>query len=303
MSVELGLRWDHQTYTQESQVSPRVNVAFAVGEKSTLQLGWGRFYQPQGLHELKVEDGATEFSPAQSSEHWVMGFQRVGLEGWQFRADAYLKRMSNLEPRYENIFEPYSLLPELGPDRARVAPETAEAKGLELYLGRDGSQSFSWWSSYALASVEDKIDGKMVPRSWDQRHTAKLGLHYQRRDVWDATVSGIYHTGWPTTPIGGVSVLNEDGEIVLEPVLGTRNSARFPDYYRVDLKARRHYQLDNGTLTFFLEILNLTNSRNVCCVEDYFLEDGPNGRVEAFLKDGYWQEWIPSVGVTWKFRH
>ena len=121
----------------------------------------------------------------------------------------------------------------------------------------------------------------MVPRNWDQRHTVKLGMHYQRREIWDATVSGIYHTGWPTTPIRGEEVLDEDGELVLEPVLESRNSDRFPEYYRLDFKTRRHFQVGKGTLTFFLEILNLTDRQNVCCVEDFFLERRVDGSIVA----------------------
>src|SRR5437764_228131 len=71
-----------------------------------------------------------------------------------------------------------------------------------------------------------------VPRAWDQRDTATFNLDYRLGARWNFDVAGVYHSGWPTTPIGGVFIRN-----VFHTVLGAYNSDRLPAYRRVDLRA------------------------------------------------------------------
>jgi len=54
------------------------------------------------------------------------------------RVEAYRKHYSQLKPRYENLFDPLSLVPELRWDRVRIAPDAARAEGVEWLLTRRG---------------------------------------------------------------------------------------------------------------------------------------------------------------------
>ena len=38
--VEAGLRWDQQTYVDDSQVSPRLNMSYELGPRTTLRAAW-----------------------------------------------------------------------------------------------------------------------------------------------------------------------------------------------------------------------------------------------------------------------
>jgi hypothetical protein len=67
MAVEWGLRWDCQTYTNDNQLSPRFNATWTPSDRSELRLAMGRYNQSQRIHELRVEDGETEFSAAEAS--------------------------------------------------------------------------------------------------------------------------------------------------------------------------------------------------------------------------------------------
>jgi hypothetical protein len=301
LTAELGLRYDRQTYVEDSQISPRINLVYAPGAKSTLRVAWGRFSQSQGINELQVEDGVTHFFPAQRSQHWMVGFERISSPKWRFRIDAYLKQMSDLRPRYENLLNPQELLPEVESDRVRVAPDQAVAKGVELFLEMNRGGKVSWWGSYALASVEDEIDGEWTPRSWDQRHTVNLGLSCRKGERWSFDASWLYHTGWPTTPVTATWTTGPNGLPVIQATPGVRNSQRYSPYHRLDVDVRRHFRLENGSLSLFLGVTNLYNRDNACCVQSFDFNPQPGGRVEVDPVEGFWLEQIPQFGIVWEF--
>jgi hypothetical protein len=301
LTVETGLRWDRQSHTGERQVSPRMGLVRALGPSSRIRAAWGRFYQSQGVHELQIEDGLPEFFPAQLAEHWTVAYEREIAGGWTLRADAYLKRMSGLRPRFENLFNPFELLPEFEPDRVRIEPERGEAKGLDLTLARRAGGPVGWWAAYSRSAVEDVIDGRGVPRGWDQPHAFRFGLDYRRGETLEVGLAGEYHTGWPTTSVGARAVQDADGSVAFEPALGPRNGDRFPPYHRLDLRVGRHFRIGRGRLTIVAEITNLYDRANVCCVEDVELRPQPDGSVRVEREDGLWLPRVPSLGLTWRF--
>jgi outer membrane cobalamin receptor len=301
LTVELGLRWDQQTYTalnSNDQTSPRVNVSYAL-PNSVIRAGWGRFYQSQGINELQVEDGVEQFYPAQLSEHFVLGFTHRFADGLGLGVEAYRKTMSGLRPRYENLFDPYGLFPEVGDDRVLVDPSSAEASGVEITVSHN-VRRWSWWGSYTLAKVEDVIDGETVPRSWDQRHAAIFGVSY-RRGYWDFNVAGEYRTGWPTTKVTAETVVDLDGSTTIVPIVGPRNAERFPYYQRVDVRVARLIPTGSGQLRVFVQILNVFDRDNPCCITDFDFEPQPDGSVAVAPTYDNWLPRLPTVGVTWEF--
>jgi hypothetical protein len=70
--------------------------------------------------------------------------------GIEFRMEAYQKDYDDLRPRFENLLNTFIILPELKPDRVRIAPDGGTAKGLELTVRRPVSEDpLSWWLSYS----------------------------------------------------------------------------------------------------------------------------------------------------------
>jgi hypothetical protein len=62
------------------------------------------------------------------------------------------------------------------------------------------------------------------------RHCS-FNLDYRLGSHWNFDVAGVYHSGWPTTPVNGVLVNN-----TFHTVVGAYNSDRLPAYRRVDLR-------------------------------------------------------------------
>lgn len=299
--AELGLRWDRQSHTDDNQLSPRLNAVWRPGESWEARLSLGRFQQSQRIHELHVEDGEDEFHIAEASEQAEVSIQKTFASGVRLRLNAYYRELSDLRPRYENLFEPIDLFPEVTEDRVRIAPEAARLQGIELLARGALEKPLFWWVSYSLSSAEDLLDGRYVPRSWDQTHAAKFLIGWRQEGRWSISLSGSVHTGWPTTPISGdVETLpNGDEEFTLVP--GERNSERFPTYARFDLKGRRSFEVARGRVWLDLEILNVTDRENPCCLDDVFFSETPGGEVRADRQFGHWLGTSASFSVLWEF--
>lgn len=296
--VELGLRWDDQTYTglvSDSQLSPRFSVLHALSPATELRFSWGRYHQSQGIHELQIEDGVTDFYPAQRADHVIAGIRHNFNDRYSVRLELFQKEMSRLRPRFENLFNPLTLFPELQPDRVRIAPSEAQARGLELSVDYT-SGSLTWWASYTLSEVNDTVDGVEVARSWDQRHAFIAGLNWNH-NAWDFSLAANVHSGWPTTDMMLVDSIDPADDPIAIP--GPRNTARLGTYASVDARISRRFKIGKGTITAFFEVANIFDRKNMCC-RDYDLEDDTDDVLE--LSDDYWLPRVPAIGFLWEFQ-
>ncbi|MEA2560305.1 MAG: hypothetical protein QOH06_1809 [Acidobacteriota bacterium] len=292
LTVELGLRYDRHTLTEDTLVSPRVSLAWRLGENGVVRASWGHFHQSQRPYELQVEDGETRFSPAERSEHRVIGYERVLGAGYlrALRIEAYQRQIRDPRPRYENIFEPVNAFPEAEADRFRISPESSRAEGIEMMLRGAAGPRTNWWANYALASTEDHIRGAEIRRQTDQPHTFNLYVDTLLGKNWSLSAAWRYHTGWPTTRV--FAEVDEDGELV--PVLGKLNSERLPSYHRMDLRASRDWQLRSSRLTFFVDLQNVYNRKNIAGFDLAVDEESIVAEPET------WPGFFPSIGITWE---
>jgi hypothetical protein len=299
--AEVGLRWDKQTYVGDDQLSPRLNISYLLGSRTTVRAAWGFYHQPQYINELQVEDGVSEFAPAQRAEHRLIGLEHSFPRFFDLRLELYHKDLTDLRPRYENQLNPMEVLPEIEPDRILVAPDRAVARGAEVLLSRSDSGPCSWWLSYAWSEAEDEIDGQWVPRSWDQTHTIAASLNYNRRGKWNFNLSGIYHTGWPTTAIEAEVRFTDDGTRYVVAWLGPRNAERYPDYKRFDLRASRTFELGAGSLRLFLEVINLLDNETLGRLDSVGFRIQPDGSLVVTEDWEYVMPILPTVGLRWVF--
>jgi hypothetical protein len=293
LTAEFGLRWDEQSYGVESddQFGPRVNFAWRIDEQTRLLASWGRYQQFQGIEELPVEDGIAEFEPAQHADHAILGIERDVGDGYALRLEAYRKDYGSLRTRYENLYDPLSLAPELRWDRVTIQPSSATATGVELLFSTRHSAPWHGWASYAWSRATDRDGGSDVRRSWDQSHTINAGVGWAQ-GPWQATVVAQYHTGWPVTPIG----LDDTGDVVI----GMRNDARYADFASLDARVSYEWPLPRGTLTAHAEVTNAFDRGNPCCTDLYYrTDDSGQPWLESDLR--HWLPLVPSVGVLWKF--
>ncbi len=298
-SLQWGLRWDRQTYTEpvfDDQISPRISLLHSINETIDFRFTWGRFYQSQPIHQLQVEDGLNRFFEPQGSKHWIAGLQFHYPNNYRLRVEAFFKKYDRLKPRFENLYDRLALIPELAPDRVRLDPASAKIRGVEVTLEYRSAKEWNGWVSYTWSKATDSINGVNERRSWDQRHAFQAGLAWQR-DLWEVGVALNVHSGWPIT---GLSLGFDEAEDEYVPVPGPRNAAQLGTFASLDFRINREFPVRHGRLSGFFEVTNTTNRRNECCF-DFDLDEDENGNIFLDAVVEQWLPAIPAIGILWEF--
>ncbi len=274
-SLDLGLRLDAQRHEareglrrerfSDLQWSPRIAAQYDWSDRTVLRASAGRMWQSQRPDELQVADGEPVFHAAQRATQVVLSVEhRVG-PGALLRVEGYRKAIARPPPRYENLLDPLVLLPEIEVDRLRVAPDSALLYGAEFSLRWRAAQAWEGWLSYAWSEATDDIDGRDVPRTWNQLHSAAGGVSWSRA-AWQLSATARWHSGWRSTPFSteGPPAASGAGDPVV--VLGARNSRAWDPFFSLDLRATWRRPLPVGSLRVHAELNNVTDYGSPCCV-------------------------------------
>ena len=194
------------------------------------------------------------------------------------------------------------LLPKEKEDRIRLEPEGGESKGFEIYVKKDNGGRFSWWGSYGYAVAEDKVEGKMIPREFDQRHTVYLDVNYRPNLKWCINAAWQYHSGWPhTKPRSVITRWYGDFKYDIDWEPGPLRAERYPSYHRLDLRVSRYFTFSRGRISAFFELRNVYNRKNVR--EYNYYHAGIFGG-QTVVRRHTFEDWLPilpSFGVIWEF--
>jgi len=300
LTLEPGLRYDWSDYgPTNGGGSPRLNAAFDLGKHSTLRAAWGTYRQQQGLHEVDVMDGESIIHRAERAEQRVVGLETRLGSTVALRVEAYQRITSNPRPHGENLIEKNDVLGELQYDRVVIRPSRAEARGVEFTIESRRNGPFDWSATYALARTTETLRGVEVPRERDQRHTFQTDFSYRPNPRWQFTTSWQYHTGWPLTAKYYSNIPLSSGGDAVGYYFGPINGDRLPAYHRLDLRATRIFQLQNGTLRVFVDVFNAYDHKNVANYNTYY--QGTGSRLTTSQSAEKLLPILPSAGVIWDF--
>jgi hypothetical protein len=143
-----------------------------------------------------------------------------------------------------------------------------------------------------------------TPRFLNQPHAVTASAIWRPGPKWSLAGVLHYHTGWPTTAVSAWPVQEPDGNWRLSYDVGPFYQESLDDYMRLDLRASRTSRVGKrGSLTFFIDVQNLTNHDNLRGIAiadpDYYWSD-EIGHVITFPEE-YWFPIIPSFGVSYEF--
>ena len=316
--METGLRYDKTTYSKDDFFSPRVGIAYAFSENTTLRGAWGYYYQTQFINDLDVNHGITSFNPAELAKHYVLGLEQRFRNGLELRVEGYYKDLSSYSPAWQNLRDHLEIFPEARNDNALVVRNGAQTQGIELFLKYDKGGKISWWLSYALARAEDDVaaiefDGLLTKRTGNvtrlnnQRHTVYADVNYRPNDQWHFNLSWTYYKGWPRTDYIYEYQTLSNGDLHFYPVHKEFNGTLYPAFHRMDLRTNRRFKTGRSTITAFLHLINLYNRENLKKFDLDTRDDEGNfslddqGNYVPFRDDKYWFGFTPIIGVSWEF--
>lgn len=295
VQLDLGVRWDEQRYEprfRDSQWSPRLGIEYTPRPDTTLRMSWGHLYQPERPDELQVTDGERAFHPVQGATQLVGAIEHRLSRDVLLRVEAFDKRMSSVQPTYENVLDPVTLLPEIEVDRLPVAPLSSRAYGAELTMRWEPRRTWSAWLTYGWSEVTDRFEDSRALRTWDQRHSAVTGLSWTQ-GPWQLSGNLIWHSGWRQNSLDVQDAPGGGSEIVLSP----RNAEAWSDYFSFDVRASWMRPLPIGALRVYAEVANVTDNANRCCTRYQIELPGDPASLS-----GEQSSWVPRyglIGVTW----
>jgi len=262
------------------QVSPRLGLAYQLGDKAVLRFSYGHFFQMPPLYALyqnsnflvAPSDFATTMGnaqiKAQKTVQYEMGlwqelFDGFGLELALFYRDIYNLLSAKVVTTYNQV--EYGLY---------TNKDYGNAKGLEVkvdYRLGEWAAFLNYTLQYTRGNADNptqtfsragsNIDpvNKLIVMSWDQRHTLNATVGYYKPQ-WGLTFTGYYNSGAPYTwsPLG-VSTL---ADLNLPP-----NNDYRPAQVSLDMTAFYKMRLSQRFgLQFDLSVFNVLDALNEVAV-------------------------------------
>jgi len=162
LAAKLGLRFEHSSVVNKSDLAPRVSLAYKTGRDAQVSLAYGIFYQKPENSQLfyTTQVGFTK------ATHYIVNYQKMSKDRI-FRVEAYYKKYEDLIKTVPISYN-YFTYNNSG---------SGYAKGIELFW-RDKKtiKDFDYWISYSyLDTKRDYLNytAQLMP-NFAANHTASL---------------------------------------------------------------------------------------------------------------------------------
>ncbi len=257
-----GMRVDHYDILNKTYIAPRVSLAYALDDLTTLRGVYGVYYQSPGYEKMRDQNVLFDLSPrytqsleAEKATHYVIGIERWLNEEWNIKLETYYKNFEDLivqdlvtgSKYFTEVIPGKDLRLSSGWTRPVINQgdsltqipinnSKGAAYGFELFLAKknlSADSRFSGWISYAFAFA-NRDDNRELPFKFDQRHTVNIVLNYKINNWLDVGARWQYGSGFPISePIGIkpriiLKDLDLDGKPET-PVIATRKSSNTPN--------------------------------------------------------------------------
>jgi outer membrane receptor protein involved in Fe transport len=270
------------------QWSPRVGVAHPISDRTSLHFSYGHFFQnpdytrlyENSQYDINVKEpifGQPNLD-AERTTAYEVGVSHQFTDALAGSFTAFYKDVLGLvgtryfPPFVEGRYVGYTLY---------MNEAYANIKGFEMKFELRRTQNLAGAMTYtyqvargsASSETEDYPGSTqstlLYPLSFDRPHLFNLNVNYHllensgpsifggrpfENTIWDFVVRA--SSGEPYTP-----TLNGRTVSYIQ-----KNSARMPTTYSVDLEISKEWKIGPATFTAFLEILNLTDHKNVLWV-------------------------------------
>ena len=221
--ARLGARAERSGLLDAGKVSPRVSLAYKLGEGDQVSFAWGYFYQ-KGDSLLRWRSRFGEIPGFQRAEHYILNYQYI-LHDRTFRVEGYYKKYDDLVTTREM----------LGNDGKGYA------QGVELfYRDKKSLKNVDFWFSYSWLDTKRKFQWYPleVQPAYAANHVATLVAKKFFPDIRTSIgMTYSYATGRPYFNPN----LPENGFL----------SERTPDYHNLALNAS-YLTMIRGAFTVFV---------------------------------------------------
>ena len=275
--LEPGLRINlYDVYSDSIFPDLRFGMKYLLNDNRYLNFSVGNYHQfiatfqddynPNILDQWIAVDNSV--SPAKSSQI-VLGYEEYIKDLYKIQVEGYYKDIKNLftfeESRAttdEAISD--SVLSDI------VTPSDGYAYGLELFAQKMSGR-LSGWLAYTFSVSRKSMNSIFYEKeeeyysSWDRTHSFSALGNYIFNNKWDMNWKLSLQSGQAYTPIIGYynQILPEGPDEVYRTIPGTRNSARYSPYSRLDLGIVYHTNLFGSKMDIYVQVINVLNRKNI----------------------------------------
>lgn len=245
--ITTGLRYDYFALTEENNFSPRISLSYNLTDQTTFNLAWGKYYQSPASYQIAPDERNLLLNSSYAT-HYIAGIeQRLGYDT-KASIEVYHKELSNLI---------------VAPDSSNLLINTGSgyAQGIEFSLQKKFTDGFvgSASYSYSISKRRDYESTSLYDFEYERPHIINLIFGLEIGAGWQIGTKFQYASGNPYTPVIGVSERNNTFYLVD----GEKNSARYPDYHKLDLRIDKQFVFENWSFSVYLDLWNVYNRDNV----------------------------------------
>ena len=297
--IEPGLRINlYDVYSDSIFPDIRFGMKYLLNDNRYLNLSVGNYHQfiatfqddynPNILDQWIAVDKTV--SPAKSSQI-VLGYEEYIRDLYKFQIEGYYKDINNLFTFEESRATTDEAISDTSLADI-VTPSDGYAYGLELFVQKM-SGKLSGWLAYTFSVSRKSMNSIFYDKEeeyyngWDRTHSFSALGNYLISKKWDMNWKLSLQSGQAYTPIIGYynQILPESPDEVYRTIPGTRNSARYSPYSRLDLGIVYHTKLLGSKMDIYVQIINVLNRKNIFR-KSYNVGSSYNGLDD----DGDWDE-------------
>jgi len=267
LTLNYGLRFDDvNEFTEEHQVSPRINLVWTPAPRTTLHVGYARYFTPPPFELV----AATQIAPfigttaapsvlldrpvrAERANYYDIGIQQGLFKGASVTIDGYYKDARNLID--EGQFGAPIILTPFNYAHGKVGGVTVST-----------NYSRGPLQIYGNAAYEHAVGTNIVSAQFNfsPAELAYIADHYIYLDH-DQTWSASGGVSYLLTPVGEANPLTASADLLVGSGLRAStptvpNGAALPDYWVINASLVQKLNLGLGTGTELrLDVLNLLN--------------------------------------------
>jgi outer membrane receptor protein involved in Fe transport len=280
LSMTTGLRYDVFSCTNEATWSPRLGMSYYLTEKISLNASYGYFYQTPAAYQIAL-DPINQLLKSSRATHAIFGIEYLADEDLRATIEVYQKNLTSVV---------------VSNDTTNILTNTGSgtAQGVEFSIQKKYTSGFVGSASYSY-SISQRQDGASLPTyafEYDRPHIINLIAGWEAGNNWQIGFKWQFASGNPYTPV--VGTIKKGGLFYV--IDGARNSDRYPDYHKLDIRIDKKFVFNSFTLTAYLDLWNIYNRTNVLSYT-YSTDAAGNITQNERLDFGL----LPIIGLTAQF--
>jgi hypothetical protein len=323
LTILPGIRSEYLKRAKKATFDPRIMISYAFPTKTTISAAGGHY-----SYFMQVNPFYFNGNPDLSK----LGTKSVPEKAWHsvIGAEQELFGLTLKVEGFYNIFYdkplPYRHIDTDGEFMQGLNSGVDKAYGIEVMINKDlpdNKNGIFGWLSYTytrsdtktglptepgyngnpLNTVGDPLGDQWTPSPYEQIHNFKLVAGYK---LWNHIFSGRFqfYSSMPYTPIvDGREDMNYNlifpGKHRYVPILGYRESARYPPDYQLDIRYTYEVKHSWGHISWYVEAINALMNTGV--YENWYY-DRPyqkDSNPELVKDSGF--AFLPNFGVEIKF--